>query len=198
MVCGVCLCVCECVCCVSERERQSRDHEWLQASSHIWLWLIGLAFFCLSAGQPDRKVDHRTAKHHQGWSPSPSFSLSFSLSLSAGCQQVKQTHSTELCKVSSNHSGTPRKTCVAGRRAHNALHCFHENIQDVRSLNWTKIWNWNQLREDLFKCGGCLIPGSHNIYKGTFKTHWSQILQDWCVLLCICQLSEMNFFLLLC
>lgn len=48
----------------------SGNHEWLQASSHIWLWLIGLVFCCLFAGQPDREADHRTAQHHMGRSVS--------------------------------------------------------------------------------------------------------------------------------
>lgn len=63
-----------CVCC-------GGDHDWLQALSYSWLWLIGPAFFCLST---DRKVDNVAVPHHQWWSipffPSSCFTVSPSLS----------------------------------------------------------------------------------------------------------------------
>lgn len=178
---------------------QSGDHDWLQASwvtpgiqPHLTLinWpgvLLSLHWATWQKGRPqDSTTPHGMIRLLTSFF---SFSLPNSISLFASCQQVKKTHSTELCQVSSNHSRTPKMT---EGRGDIAVHCFHKEIQDVHNF----LTGGKKILLNLFKFWGCLILYGIIFWSISVKhtlRHLCQILRDRCVLFSCCHLSQLTF-----
>lgn len=136
-ICCVCLCVCLSVSvCVCASEGKDRDHEWLKASSHIWLWLIGLAFFCLST---DRKVEHRTAQTPPGMIRLLTFFLS-PRELSAGRRRHTPQSFAKLAQLTQAHPKRLSTVWVGGgcdaEKDSGCTHCTFFSLSRSWKLNF--------------------------------------------------------------